>query len=197
MSEMKLKRLFYDCETTGLWPNKHSIRQHAGIIEIDGKVVEKFNIHCLPQPGTETDPKALEATGLPANYFDITEDLMEGDAAIMHVKSILAKYVDRYNPKDKFFFCAYNAQFDDGHLRATWKRAGLKFFGSYFHWPVIDVAQTASEYLALSRNHLPNFKLGTVAGKILNLKEDYDWHDGMADISATRDLYHFIKGKSV
>lgn len=42
------KIIYLDTETTGLDKEKNDVIQVAGIIEIDGKEVERFNIFCQP-----------------------------------------------------------------------------------------------------------------------------------------------------
>ena len=57
---MSIIKIFYDVETTGENPNKHSIHQVAGLIEVDDQVVEEFNIHSRPHPKAAIEPEALK-----------------------------------------------------------------------------------------------------------------------------------------
>ena len=56
---MKTKLFWYDLETTGLRYWKHGIHQIAGLIEIDGEVVEKFNFDTAPHPQHILEPEAF------------------------------------------------------------------------------------------------------------------------------------------
>ena len=58
------KIMYYDLETTGLQPLVNGIHQIAGIIEINGKVVEEFNINMRPAEFHIIEPKALETSNL-------------------------------------------------------------------------------------------------------------------------------------
>ena len=58
-----MKLLYLDKETTGLTDNS-AIVQIAGAIEVDGEVVEWFNIRCKPHVGADISENALQTLGL-------------------------------------------------------------------------------------------------------------------------------------
>ena len=56
---MSIIKIFYDVETTGSNPNKHSLHQIAGLIEVDEQVVDEFNIYSRPHSKAILEPEAL------------------------------------------------------------------------------------------------------------------------------------------
>lgn len=104
----------------------------------------------------------------------------------------LDKMVDKFNPKDKLYFMAYNASFDTEHVRRMFKDNNNNYYASYFHVPSVDVMQVAAIYLMGKRGQPENFKLGTVAKfmgvEVVNSK----LHDGLYDIQITHKLYKIL-----
>jgi DNA polymerase-3 subunit epsilon len=58
------KMLFFDLETTGTNPAKHSIHQISGKIIINGKVEDEFDIHMQPNPLAQIEDEALAVAGV-------------------------------------------------------------------------------------------------------------------------------------
>lgn len=56
-----MKILYYDLETTGVKYWKNGIHQIAGMIEIDGEIVEAFNFNVQPHPKCIIEPRSLES----------------------------------------------------------------------------------------------------------------------------------------
>lgn len=107
---------------------------------------------------------------------------------------MLAKYVDKFNKKDKFFLVGYNnAAFDNQFLRGFFLQNGDVYFGSWFWANSIDVMVLASAYLAERRPEMENFKLSTVA-KFLGVSvSDDSLHNALYDIELTRAVYDIVK----
>ena len=103
---MKTKLFWYDLETTGLRYWKHGIHQIAGLIEIDGEVVEKFNFNIAPHPQHSLAPEAFTMKAIKP------EDVRNYPAMEVVFKEkigpLLNRYIDPYNPKDKFFTAGFN-----------------------------------------------------------------------------------------
>lgn len=59
-----IKRLFFDTETSGLNPRKHSIIQLGGFLEINGEIVEAFDYKLRPHPKALVEAEALEVNKL-------------------------------------------------------------------------------------------------------------------------------------
>lgn len=108
--------------------------------------------------------------------------------------AMLAKYVDKFNKKDKFFLVGYNnAAFDNQFLRGFFLQNGDVYFGSWFWANSIDVMVLASAYLAERRPEMENFKLSTVA-KFLGVSvSDDSLHNALYDIELTRAVYDIVK----
>ena len=56
-------KIFYGTETTGTKPNKHSIHQLSGIVEVDGVIAEEFNFKVRPHPKAEITKEAMVICG--------------------------------------------------------------------------------------------------------------------------------------
>lgn len=186
-------KVFYDLETTGVNPKKHSVHQIAGLVEIDGEIVEEFNIFTRPHPKAIIEPEAL-AVG------DITEEQILAyppmEAQHKALLKMLSKYIDRYNKKDKAWLVGYNNRsFDDVFLRAWFKQCKDIFFGSWFWSDSIDVLCLSSQYLLSRRAGMDNFQLGTVAKELGIFVDSDNLHDGLYDVKLTRQIYKIVTGE--
>ena len=186
-----MKYLFFDLETTGVKFWRHGIHQLAGIVEIDGEVKEEFDFKIRPYEKAIIEQDALDIGGVTKqqilNYMPCRQGKIE-------FTKMLSKYVDRFDPKDKFFLVGYNnAGFDDKFLRVFFELNEDKYFGSWFWAGTLDVMVLASNYLKEERHLMQDFKLGTVA-KHLGLDFDPEQaHDGIYDVKATRQIYQIIQ----
>lgn len=187
---MKRKELFIDVETTGLSAYKNDVVQVSAILEIDGDEKARLDILSRPINENNIDKKALEVIG------KTKEELMgypPASEAYTMFRKTLDKYVDKYDKTDKFTFIGYNARFDEDFMRQWFYKNGNKFYGSYFHWPAIDISNICALYLADKRAKMKNFKLMTVA-KAMGLKVDEEKaHDAMYDIIVTKKMYEAIR----
>lgn len=189
-----MKLLFFDLETTGIYPSRHGIHQISGEIAIDGRTVEKFNFHVQPNPRAQIDPQALKVAG-------VTEEQIKGYPPMGDIYKqfiqLLEKYVDRYNKKDKYFLVGYNnAAFDNPFLRGFFLQNNDQFFGSWFWSNSIDVMVLASSYLIEKRAEMPNFKLSTVAQYLGIEVNGESLHDAYYDIFLTKAIYEKITKNS-
>lgn len=187
----KVKKFIFDLETTGLDPKKNGIIQTAGIISLPGGVKHKFNFKQQLFPGQIVDPVALEITGttpeMIASYADPTK-------VYKALINLMSKYVDRYNPQDKFIVMGYNCTFDIGFLRQFFLNNNDKFYGSWFSsYNMIDVHKifTALRGTGLypELEALDNMKLATLAN---HYGIQIDAHDALSDIYATEKLFEIF-----
>jgi DNA polymerase-3 subunit epsilon len=184
--------MFYDLETTGTDWKKHSIHQIAGVIEVDGQVVETFDIRTQPHPKAIIDPAALAVSGLTPEQVQAYQPMADAHRQLV---SILCKYIDRYDSKDKIFLSGFNiAGFDDFFLRAWFQQNGDQYFGSYFWNDQLDVRSLAAQYLLHRRHTMPDFKLMTVAKELGIEVDETKAHDGVYDIMITREVYMIAVG---
>lgn len=190
MANLKDQKLFfYDTETTGTNAKLHSMVQLAGIVEINGNVVEEIDLRFKPHEGREITEEALEVTQ------KTVEDLMaypDARLGLAELKAILGKYVNKFDKNDKFVPVGYNIGFDTDFLIESFRAIEDKYgIGSYlFHAP-IDIRSYVGEMIARRKFRARNYKLGTVC--YYREVELCNAHDALADIRATRELYYDLK----
>jgi DNA polymerase-3 subunit epsilon len=153
------KTFWFDCETTGLDPKKNSIIQIGGAIEINGSIVETVEYFMRPDPKSIIDARALDVNGKTEKEI---MDYPPSIEAICALKDTLSKYVDKYDPEDKFIPAGYNVNFDTGFLREAFLRCGDKYYGSWFFNCPLDVWTLISFAVLYNNLRLPNFKLTTI-----------------------------------
>uniref|UniRef100_A0A6M3JYG3 Putative exonuclease n=1 Tax=viral metagenome TaxID=1070528 RepID=A0A6M3JYG3_9ZZZZ len=191
-----MKLFFCDIETSGLDEREHGILQISGEIIIPNK--DDISIMLKPRlfPSDVFDPDASAVNGISATEAYSEARPTPNDTLTTFTK-ILDKYVNRYNRQDKLIFVAYNATFDDRFLRKFFEKCNNRYYGSYFHWPPIDVAVLAMEHLKNVRETLPNFKLHTVAKHFNIAVEEGKLHDASYDIWLTKTIYSYITKEEV
>jgi DNA polymerase-3 subunit epsilon len=187
MSKKNTKKiLFLDCETTSLNSWKGALVQVYGIIRIDGKIQERFDLRINPFNDAE-----IKVNG----EFNRGKRTYSDSDGFEKMLEILEKYVDPYNKEDKFFVVAHNARFDEDFIRAWFKRNKNQWFGSYFWNPWICTLQMAANYFYLKgiRQDVKNMKLSTLCEYFgLNVKED-KLHDASYDVPLMKDLYNILR----
>lgn len=156
-----MKFLFYNVKTTGLDPMRHGIHRICGEVVVDGISQESFDLPVQPNPSAEIDEAALSITG-------VSREEVLSYPPLSHVFSqfvgILNKYVDRFNPTDKFFLVGFNNKtFDDNFLREFFLQNNDRFFGSYFWSNSFDMMSVATPPLASVRHTMRDFRLPSVA----------------------------------
>lgn len=185
---MKNVLVFNDTETTGLNPDVHGIVELAAIVIVDGVVKEHFHATMRPFPGVEINEEALAISGR------TTEEVMSFDdpvAAYEDYTGMLRDYIDPYDKKDKAFFAGYNGYFDLNMLHAHARRANDKYFGSWYWWPAIDVAQEALRKLMAIRHTFKSFNLESVAAHFGITPEQFggNAHSALVDVKMTKALW--------
>lgn len=184
------KLLFLDVETTGLDPKKNGLIQIAGIVEIDGQEIEKFNYKLKPFPGDLCNAEALKVNGTTIETIKTFEDPI---SVHKQFTDLLCRHVDTYDKADKFHMVGYNVKFDDQFLREWFTKCANKYYGSFFFWPGIDVSVLAAMKVLNRRGTFGNFKLMTVA-KALGVNTEGPAHDALFDVEVTRDLFNNLGG---
>ena len=200
-----VKKIYIDTETTGTDPERHGIIQLAGIVEINETKMQSFDYKIRPFPNDVLNEKALEVTGHTLEDMELikTSGLCKTRTAYyespslvyLSFKSLLASYVDKFNKRDKFHIIGYNSRFDDGFLRAWFKKNDDSpyAYGSYFWWPAIDVSNIAAEIYMENRKEFENFKLATVAAVSGITIDKGRTHDALYDVEITKELYNNLK----
>ena len=185
-----MKILFFDLETTGVLPGKHGIHQLSGEIVIDGETKETFDFKVRPNPKAENTQDALDIAGVTKEQI-LAYPPME--TVFTQFISMLDKYADRFNKKDKFFLAGFNnASFDNQFLRGWFLQNGDKYFGSWFWSNSIDLMVMATPFLASKRAEMENFKLATVAATLgIEISED-KLHNASYDIYLTKAIFDIV-----
>ena len=184
------KILWFDTETTGL-SDKSTIIQIAGIIEIDGEVKKTFNLRCRPFADSEMSDKAFEITGL------LKEDVLEyPDPKEVHdqLLKIFARFIGKFDKTDKFIVAGHNVGFDVDQLTRWFQKCGDKYLGSWINYrkQLDTLGLFRAMQIADVMPELENAKLETIA-KFMGI--EFDAHDAMADIEATRYIGSVMLGK--
>lgn len=190
---MKTVKLFYDVETTGLDPKKSSIIQLAGIIEVNGKVREKFSFDVKPHPKAVIEPEALSANKKTIEEIRSYPDMLDVYKDFM---KILLKYTDRYSKDEKVYLIGFNnRKFDDLFLHKFFELCGDRYFFGIFYTETIDTICLAAQYLIERRKYMPSFKLKRVALELGLLVQEDSLHDAVYDVAITRLVYRILVGE--
>lgn len=182
-----MKVLYFDTETTGLDPDVYEICQLSWVVEIDGDPVYRGNL--LVKPTKPADAAALGVHGMSMEYLE-ANGLSYRDAHRRFTGN-LSRYVNQYNPADKFVPCAYNAQFDIGFLTSFFRACEDRYLGSWIDLKrVIDPLPVLRFLRHCGQLDLCEFKLVQVAsyyGIALNA------HDAASDCDALRQVVNILK----
>lgn len=180
---MDKKCLWFDTETTGLDPVRHDIIQLAGMVEINGRIVNEFNYMMQPFRWDNLTQEALNVNG---RTIEEIKTYPSPQSVYSEFMDLLSEYVDKFDRNDKYYQAGYNVRFDIEFLSNWFKKNGDKYYGSWFNGRYIDPLQSFYLRDYLGKISLDNYKLATVAGHYGIL---LDAHDALADIKATRDLF--------
>lgn len=177
-----MKILYFDCETTGLDPVKNGIIQIAGIVEVDGEEVEKFDIKIKPFESDVVEDKALAVSG---TTRDDVEKFDEPEKGYNKIIGMFDKYINKYDKGDKFVVCGYNVRFDVDFLKEFFVKNKNPYLFAYIG-RLKDSLYVIRYLEILGKIKTKNNKLGTVCEYFnINLKEA---HNALADIEATKKL---------
>jgi DNA polymerase-3 subunit epsilon len=174
------KLLFYDLETTGTKYWKNGIHQFSGAVVIDGQIKEVFDFKVRPNENALIEEEALKVGNVTKEQIMAYPTMKEVYSQII---TMLSKYVDKFDKKDKFHLIGYNnASFDNPFFRAFFVQNNDVYFGSWFWSDSIDVMVMASFKLRKVRHELVDFKQSTVA-KFLGIEiDEAKLHDAKYDI---------------
>ena len=187
--DTRIKKFFYDVETTGTDYKRNSIHQFSAWIEIDGEVIDKINLYIKPHPKAIIEQEAMGICGVTEEQIQAYPPMEEQFKIIIEV---LKKYVDPFEKGNKFFMIGFkNASFDDDFLKKYFDLMGYKFF-LYFYASSIDVSCLAAEFLLKQRSSMPSFKLHRVAKTLGIDVDDTRLHDSDYDLYLTREVYKIV-----
>lgn len=183
------KRFYCDTETTGTFYWVNGLIQFSAVIEIDGVEMERLNLRIAPFKDDVIDDVALEHNRVTREDLQALDRVSPKEAHQI-ITTTLAKYVNKFDPKDKFHWIGYRAQFDADFTREFFRKLGDTFFGSWFYTPVLCVMTLAGYLLQRERANLENFKQRTVYEYLHpgSSFTDENWHDSMFDIERAKDI---------
>lgn len=192
---MANKILVFDTETTGLLYYRHCIHQLSGYVVIDDQVVEEFDFKIRPHEKAEIDPVALTTCGV---TIEEIQAYPHRTTQFLAFRELLRKYVDQYDPMDKFFLLGFNnAFFDNQFLRNFFILEDDNSFGVFFWQNPIDCMVLASRYLIPDRHLMPSFKLHRVAKHLGISVDDSRLHEALYDVYLTFEIYKKVRGKTI
>lgn len=193
--KLATKILVIDVETTGVLYYRHSIHQISGMVVIDDVVQEKFNLFVRPHEKSEITDKALEIAGVTREQVMAYPHRTEQFNTFI---TVLSKYIDQYNPNDKFFILGFNnSYFDNEFIRNFFVLESDESFGVWFFQNTLDCMVLATQYLLPVRHLMPSFRLSRVAKYLGIAVKDESLHDAIYDCELTWEVYKVVKGKTI
>ena len=178
-----MKILWYDTETTGLDPVKQDIIQFAGIMEIDGKVVDEIEVKMQPISYENVEQGALDVHGYSLEDFKSFPSAREG---YLRILQFLDQHVSKFDKTDKLLSAGQNIKFDMEFLRQNFIKNNNVFFGSYFDYHFIDLQAITALMIKNKKLGIVNYKLETVCKE---LGIEIVAHDAISDIRATKACF--------
>ena len=190
--------LWIDTETTGVTQERDQVLQLAGMIEINGVIVESFNYWVKP---TDLGLISKGATAVNGITKEIASTYRDPREVVVEFRELLEKWLPatkkKYNmKKDKYILAGYNTNFDAGMLNHFFALHSRKPFVQYTGFIKIDVYQRVQD-LMIERDwywDLPKHGLSYIC-EVNDVDLGNKAHDAMYDIHATRELYLKLKEK--
>lgn len=186
-----IKKVFADTETTGLDPEKHEVHQIACIVtDENGKGLDYCNIKWTPDNLDTMTSEALIKTHLSREKLVARNKTAK--QGFKEFFDFLCKHCDRFDTKDKMQFLAFNSTFDEGFIRALFKKHG-EYYGSFFFNPSLCLQREMAWILQNNRDKVQRLSLAACCKYAqIEFNED-EAHDALYDIRKTLELYHKIK----
>lgn len=187
-TDIIMKILYYDLETTGLDHMLHAPIQFAGLLEIDGQIVESLEYTMKPYPDDLIDAGALQVNGRTMEEISTFADPTD---VLGWICERLDKHVNTRSKSDGIFLCGYNnVHFDDQFLRQWFIKAGYDQWAymNRFWNESLDMRILCAAALVRERSGMPNFKLTTVARHFGIEVDDAKAHEAMYDTELVRAL---------
>jgi DNA polymerase III epsilon subunit-like protein len=185
---MMMKKLFFfDCETTGLDPARHDIIQLAYIIDQEQTIIDKGCFYIAPGNIDSIDPCALAVNGRTIDEISLWP---KAPLVYRDLIDMLARHIDRYDSRDKFYPVAYNGNFDYSFLSAFFKRRDDPYFGAWFNHRLLDPMAIIRLLDFQGLINPCNHKLKTMAEYFKLSLPDTKFHDALDDVFMLRQLFY-------
>lgn len=184
-----MKPFFFDTETTGLNPKKHSIYD-TGIIYRRSNLVIPVEYKIRPIEEKEIDPKAIEMSG---KSIEELNSYPSSFSQYLKILTLLDSLVNKFDKKDNLNMIGYNVNFDFAFLRQFFIDHGNKYFYSYFNPKPLCVMQMVKSYFKDKEEKPDNYKLITVC-KFMEIEVDETkTHTALYDTWQCYFLYNKLK----
>lgn len=191
------KVIWNDTETTGT-EKEHGLIQWSAKIFIDGVEKDKIDLKIQPFKDDKIEDSALEANHTSKDEL-FSSDRFTPKVAHQAIVGLCARYVDKFDKKDKFIWKGFNSRFDMDRTRDFFTKLGDTYFGSWFWFPPADIMGLAIHILQRERVRLPDFKQKTVWEYLFPEQKDKykeeEWHDAMFDIDRCRDIENALRAR--
>lgn len=189
---MRNIEFWYDFETTGL-----DIATGAAVVQVSYQIVEngevKFEVNEFINPFTyprevTISAEALRINGRQESEFESFKSL---ETVFLEMLTLLSKNY----PKDKLTLIGYNNSTFDKYFIEEWFTLFNRNFWQYFKWKQIDVFEMVKflQHIGFMGSTY-NQKLKTIAEHLKVVDNNYNWHDSLNDVRATRLIFEKIKG---
>lgn len=189
---MSIVKIFFDTETTGTDPMKHSIHELGMIIEVDGIVVEEVSFNIRPHALAKIEPEALAVCKKTERELYGYPEMRTVYAKLIE---LLGKYIDKFDTHNMAWLIGFNNRaYDDRFLRIYFELCSDRFIGSWFWNDTIDTLCLASQYLIERRPNMPSFKLKRVAMELGLVFDDSELHGALNDARLIRKIYRIVTG---
>ncbi len=202
------KILFFDCETTGLDPNRNGLIQLAMIMDIDGETVDELQVNMKPFPddvfqdkeGNQGTTKAKDMlriivpdtletpTGIKINELS---NYLPPQVALGQINAFLQRHISKFDKADKAYIGGYNVPFDIAFLSKFYEKCGDKYLGSYINWKQLDVRSMIYMLDYEGSLRLDNYRLETACN---HYGIELEAHNPLSDIRATREIFYKLRG---
>ena len=183
---MDTKVFWFDGETTGTDAKVNGLIQLAGLMEINGEVVDEINLKIKPFKGQLVSAEACEVHGIAIADLR-TDEYLNPDKAYVELTRWFCKHIDKWSKLDKAYVGGQNVGFDVDFLNAFYKNNHDKYLGSFINWRRLDSLILAHVAAYLGFLVVPDFKLATLCEYF---KIPLVAHDALSDVKAARRLFY-------
>ena len=181
-----MKLLWIDTETTGTDHTRHAVVQIAGIVEIDGQLMEEFEFFAKPHEGAQIEEQALAVIGKTREQISAYPAASEAYSKLIR---IIQKYVPKYTKdvNQRFKIAGQNTHFDYTMMEEFWRLNGDRYWYASVDKRGIDVVLASALMKTAGAIDVTDLKLATIC-KALSI--ELDAHNALNDIRATRKIWN-------
>lgn len=176
------KVLWFDCETTGLDPQKNCVLQFAAIITENGVVIDNREFKFAPQDNCKIDTSALKVNGKSEveikSYPDPDYSLKE-----------LAEFLKCHNKNGRLIPAGYNVRFDIDFMVNMFNRSQISD-----KWFFYVESKCSVDVLGLVKFLMWRGDIDPDDGKLETLSNYFGlskrgFHDARVDVATTFELF--------